>query len=200
MSLKYKKGDILFHEGTYPTGVYCIKQGKVKLTILGDMGREQVVRLAKSGDLLGYRAVLGGDKLSATATILEDSQLCIIPKDDFVEIIKSSPDFALDMLKVLSQDVKRSDETITHMAQKPVRERTAEAIILLIETYGFKADGCTIDVSLSREELANIIGTAMETTVRFLHEFKKNKIIDLVGKQIVILNKEELFHVGNMYS
>lgn len=198
-SLKYKKGSVLFHEGAYPTGVYCIQHGKVKVTVTGDMGREQIVRLARRGDLLGYRAVLGGDKLSASATTLEDSIICFIPKEDFIQIIKSSPEFALDMLRVLSNDVKRSDETITHMAQKPVRERTAEAILLLMDTYGFAADGCTIDVSLSREEVANIIGTAMETAVRFLNEFKKDKIIDLIGKQIVVLNKNELVHVANIY-
>lgn len=196
----YKKGSVLFHEGAYPTGVFCIQKGKVKVTVLGDFGKEQIVRLAKPGDLLGYRAVLGGDKLSASATTLENSFICFIPKDDFIQMIKESPNFALDMLRVLSQDVKRSDETICHMAQKPVRERTAEALVLLMETYGFAADGRTIDVSLTREELANIIGTAMETAVRFLNEFKKDHIIDLIGKQIVVLNKNELLHLANLYS
>lgn len=198
-TLHYKKGTPIFHEGSYPTGVYCIQQGKVKLTIQGDSYREQIVRLCKAGDLLGYRAVFGTDKLSATATTIEDSVICFIPKENFLKVIKSSSSFSLDMLSLMSRDIRIADENVTHMAQKPVRERTAEAIVLLMDTFGFEPDGKTIDVKLSREEIANIIGTAMETVVRFLTELRKDKIIDLKGKQIIVENKTELIRLANLY-
>lgn len=199
-TLHYKKGTPIFHEGSYPNGVYCIQQGKVKLTIQGDSYKEQIVRLCKAGDLLGYRALFAGDKLSATATTLDDSVICFIPKENFLNVIKMSSSFSLDMLSLMSRDIRIADENITHMAQKPVRERTAEAIVLLMDTFGFEADGKTIDVKLSREEIANIIGTAMETVVRFLTELRKDHIIDLKGKQIIVENKKELIRLANLYA
>ena len=197
-TLVYKKGSTLFQEGSHANGVYCIQEGKVKLTKTGDQGREQILRLVKTGDLLGYRSVFG-DRMSTTAVALEDSTVCFIPKDAFLNALREAPEFSMDLFRLLSADLKRSDEYLMHLAQKPVRERTAEALILLYDTYGTLPDGKTLDVQLSRDEIANMIGTAMETAVRFLNEFKRDGIIDLSGKRIRILNREELAKVANMY-
>lgn len=197
-TLHYKKGATLFHEGSHAIGVYCIKEGKIKLTKMGDMGREQIIRLAKAGDLIGYRSVFG-DHMSTSAIALEDSVVCFIPKEPFLDTLKEAPEFSMDLFRLISSDLKRSDEYITHMAQKPVRERTAEAMLLLYDTYGTLPDGKTLDVQLSRDEIANMIGTAMETAVRFLNEFKRDGIIDLSGKKIKILNRNELAKIANLY-
>lgn len=197
-TLNYKKGTPLFQEGSHSIGVYCIKEGKIKITKLGDLGREQIIGLAKPGDLIGYRSVFG-DRMSTSAIALEDSVVCFIPKEPFLETLKEAPDFSMDLFRLISSDLKKSDQLITHLAQKPVRERTAEALILLHDTYGTLSDEKTLDVQLSRDEIANMIGTAMETAVRFLNEFKRDGIIDLSGKKIKILKKDELAKIANMY-
>lgn len=195
----YKKGQVLFKEGANSYGLYCINKGKIKLSKNGDMGKEQIIRLSAPGDILGYRAVLSGERYSATATALEDSNVCFVPKELFIEILKKNADLSLDMLRLLSTDLKRAENTITHLAQKSVRERTAEALLFLKETYGLQPDGETIDVVLSREELSNLVGTATETVVRFLKEFKDDGLIGLEGKKIKLSNIAELTRYANMY-
>jgi CRP/FNR family transcriptional regulator, polysaccharide utilization system transcription regulator len=196
---QYKKGEHIFKEESLPKGIYCINEGKVKLTILGEHGKEQIVRLAKPGDILGYRAILSGEYLSATATALEPSNICFIPKANFLTAIQSNMNFAMELLKLLSKDIRVADESIVHLAQKNVKERTAEALLILKSTYNYKADGKTLDIKITREDLANIIGTSTETAVRFLTEFKKEQIIDLVGKEILILDEKRLFETADIH-
>lgn len=194
----YQKGQLIFKEGNRPFGVYCINQGKIKLSKMGEDGKEQILRLAKPGDLLGYRSLLSGDKYSASAVALEESAVCFIPKDLFVGILKKDSVLSMEMLKLLSDDLKKAEQQITHLAQKPVRERMAEALLFLKETYGFEKDQQTLDVTLSREELANIVGTATETAIRLLSEFKQDKMIELVGKKIKITNLAHLARTANI--
>jgi CRP/FNR family transcriptional regulator len=173
----YKKGQQLFNEGAYPLGVFCINDGKVKLSHHGDDGKEHIIRLLKGGDVLGYRALLSGDRYSASAIALEDTQVCFIPKDVFVNVLQHDAGMAFEMMKVLSDELHRSEIKLTHLAQKPIRERLAETLLFIKETYGFEADGITLAVKLSREEIANLVGTATESTIRLLSEFKKDGMI-----------------------
>jgi CRP/FNR family transcriptional regulator len=101
-------------------------------------------------------------------------------------------------MKLLSDDLRKAEMSITHLAQKPVRERLAEALLFIKETYGFEDDNATINLKLSREELANLVGTATETVIRLLSEFKSDRIISLEGKKIKILNLQELVHTANL--
>lgn len=194
----FKKGHILFTEGTYPQGLYCINHGKVKLTIAGDQGKEQIIRLAASGDVLGYRAMLSNDFYNATATAIADTEVCFIPKETFYKLIDSNNDLSRSFLSLLSTELKDVQQRMTDIAQKPVRERIAESLLLLKEIYGFEADGSTINVLLSREEIANLAGTATETTIRTLSEFNNSGIIELVKKKIRIINQRELVAQANV--
>lgn len=194
----YKKGQVLFNEGTYPFGVYCINSGKVKLSHLGDDGKEQITRLLRGGDIIGYRALLSGDRYGGTAVALEDSQVCFIPKDIFVKVLKHDTGLAFEVMRLLSDELHKAEMKITHLAQKPVRERLAETLLFIKETYGYETDGLTLNVRLSREEIANLVGTATESTIRLLSEFKKDGVIDLDGKKIKITNSRELLHVANL--
>ena len=164
----YKKGQTLFNEGSYPFGVYCINDGKVKLSHLGDDGKEQIIRLLRGGDVLGYRALLSGERYSASAIALEDTQVCFIPKELFISVLKSDTGLAFEMMKLLSDELHKAEVKLTHLAQKPIRERLAETLLFIKETYGFEADGVTLSVRLSREEIANLVGTATESTIRLL--------------------------------
>lgn len=194
----YKKGEYIFKEGTRPHGVFCVNQGKIKLSKLGDDGREQIIRLVKPGDPLGYRALLSGDLYTSSAIALEDSGVCFIPKDLFIGILNKDSALSFEMMKLLSDDLKKAELQITHLAQKPVRERVAEALLFIKETYGFEADGQTIDVQFTREDLSNIVGTATETVIRLLSEFNKDKIINLSGKKIQIINLPKLLKTANI--
>ncbi len=194
----YKKGQILFNEGSYPFGVYCINNGKIKLSHSGDDGKEQIIRLLKAGDIVGYRALLSGDRYSATAVALEDTQICFIPKDLFVSLLKHDPALAFEMMKMLSDELHRAEMKLTNLAQKPIRERLAETLLFIKETYGFEEDGITLNVRLSREEIANLVGTATESAIRLLSEFKKEGIVELDGKKIKILKQALLLKTANL--
>ncbi|HQV78096.1 MAG TPA: Crp/Fnr family transcriptional regulator [Chitinophagales bacterium] len=194
----FKKGETIFKEGSYASGVYCINAGKIKISMLGDEGKEQIVRLAKPGDIIGYKALLSGDRYSATATTLEDCNVCFIPRDIFMKILQKDAAMSFEMMKILSNELRNAEEKITHLAQKPVRERVAETILFLKETYGIDAES-NINIALTREEIANLVGTATETTIRLLSEFNKEKIIELSGKKIKIVNLPKLIKTANIY-
>lgn len=194
----YKKGSVVFNEGQNPYGLYCVNKGKVKVFQTGNEGKEQIVRLAKEGDILGYRALLSGDRYSCSAEVLEESSVCFIPKEIFFKLIDSDGPLSLEIMKLLSKDLRKAEHKITDLAQKPVRERMAEALLFLKETYGFEDDGFTLNVVLSREDLANIVGTATETAIRLLSEFKSDGMVSQNGKKIQINNLNRLVQVANI--
>lgn len=198
VSSHYKKGQVIFNEGAYPFGIYCINSGKIKLSHQGDDGKEHITRLLRGGDLLGYRALLSGGRYNASAVVLEDTQVCFIPKELFVTALKNDAILSFEVMKLLSVDLQRAELKITHLAQKPVRERLAETLLFIKETYGYEQDGITLNVRLSREEIANLVGTATESTIRLLSEFRKDGLIDLDGKKISFLDMQGLVKTANL--
>jgi CRP/FNR family transcriptional regulator len=194
----YKKGQTIFNEGSYPFGVYCIGSGKIKLSHLGDDGKEQIVRLLKGGDIVGYRALLSGERFSASAVALEETSVCFIPKDLFIKIVKNDAKFSYEMMKLLSNELHQAEVKLIHLAQKPVRERLAEMLLFIKRVYGYERDGITLNVRLSREEIANLVGTATESTIRLLSEFKRDGMVELEGKKIKITNSAELLKTANL--
>lgn len=197
--IAFKKGQEIFSEGSNPYGLYCVMQGKIKIVQTGDNGREQIVRFARSGDIMGYRALLTGDKYSCSGIALEETDVCFIPKDVFMNLLQTDNTLAFELLRLLGNDLRNAEHRITDLAQKPVRERIAEAILFLKETYGVEADGQTINVKLSREELANVVGTATETAIRLLSEFKSEGMLELPGKKIKILDEPQLMKTANIH-
>lgn len=195
---QFKKGQVIFSEGSRPHGLYCINSGKIKLTMMGDEGREQIVHLAKPGDIMGYRALLSNDTYSLTATALEDASVCFVPRQAFFGIVEKNASLSLELIKLLSTELRLAERQITDLAQKPVRERLAEALLFIKETYGFEEDGSTLNVVLTREEIANIVGTATETVIRLLSDFKSDNIIELNGKKIRVLDMKKLVRTANM--
>lgn len=195
----YKKGQVIYFEGNHPSGLFCIHDGKVKIFKIGQEGKEQIIRFAKAGDVLGYRGLISGETYSASAETLDDSRICFIPKDVIFDLFKKNGNFSLNIIKLLSQDLEDIEQRMVNLAQKPVRERLAEALIILKETYGMdKNDENCINVTLTREDLANIVGTATETVIRLLSDFKKEKIIASKGKKIQILDIKKLIKVSNL--
>lgn len=194
----YEKGQIIFHEGNRINGVYCINKGKVKLFQIGNEGKEQIIRFAKEGDIIGYRALLSEEPLSASASALEEVSVCFIPKSTLLKLLADNPKFNFKMLKLLSHELGEAARIITELAQKPVRERLAETLLILRDTFDTDQNQ-VIQVKLSREEIANIVGTATESVIRLLSEFKKDKLIELEGRNIKLTNIPKLTRVANVY-
>lgn len=194
----YKKGQYIFHENGYPLGVYCINSGKVKIVRTGNDGKDQIVRMAKNGDILGYRSLLSDTKYNASAITLEDTNVCFISKSSFFNVLQSNRKLSLEIIKMLAFELGKAEQNITDLAQKPVKERLAEALLFLKEMYGLQADKATIDIALSREDIASLIGTATETTIRLLSTFKQRGLVAFVGKRIKILDMEQLIKAANI--
>lgn len=195
----YDKGQVIFHEGNRTNGIYCINKGIVKLYQLGAEGKEQIIRFAKEGDIIGYRALLSEEPLSASASSIEqDTAVCFIPKQQVLKMITENPNFNFKLLKLLSHELGEAAKVITDLAQKPVRERLAETLLILKDNFDLDEEK-VIQVKLSREELANIVGTATESVIRLLSEFKKDKLIDLDGRRIKLINIPALTRTANVF-
>jgi CRP-like cAMP-binding protein len=192
------KGQQIFTEGAYPHGIFCINHGKIKVHQMGNEGREQIVRLAKDGDVVGYRSLLSGEAYNCSATALDDTSICFIPKNVFLELVEKNKDLSMQIIQLLSKNLRQAESAILHLAQKSVRERMAEALLFLKEVYGVEEDGVTLTVSLSREEIATLVGTATETAIRLLSEFKTSKMVEFSGKKIKILDQKELLKTANL--
>ena len=195
----YKAGQVLFHEDAMPAGIYCINAGKVKLHKMGSDGKEQIIRLVKPGDIIGYRALMSDTAYSASATALEDATVCHIPRDVFFNILSDNNSVSGGLMKLLCENLEESEKKLTEMAYKPVRERLAEALLLLLKTYGDETDEEPFTIALSREDLASLVGTAKETVIRLLSQFKEEKIVRTQGRKITILDKQRLTQISNMY-
>ncbi|MCZ6765852.1 MAG: Crp/Fnr family transcriptional regulator [bacterium] len=195
----YKKGESIFEENDPPEGVFCMHSGKVKVFKTGDEGKPQIIRFAKPGTILGYRSMLSGEPYTVSATALDESIVCHIPKDTFVAALEKDTQFARRFMEMMSSDLDQAETQIVHLAQKPVRERLAEALLVLKKIYGTEnGDTSPLDVTLTREELAGVVGTAVETLVRTLSDLKRERLIATDKKKIRILDTEGLIRVGNL--
>ena len=193
----YKKGQVIYYEGNYPQGLFCIFQGQIKISTIGRKGKEQIVKFAGSGGVLGYRALLNDEPYNATATAICDCQVCHISRNTFLDTLESSKHLSLNTIRLLANDLKESEQKLINLSQKPVKERVAEALLLLKKHFGLEEDGKTIGVFLTRREIGDIAGITTETTIRILSELSKEKILKLENKKISILNLPRLVILGN---
>ena len=197
-TLHIQKGEVIFSEGTSLRGVYCLRNGKCKLTKLAPNGKEQIVRFIRKGELVGHRSVISNSVAHLTVTALEEMDVCFIPKNDILELFKNNSEFSLEITRSLAEDLDEANSSIANMAQKNVRERLAESLLFFEKIFGVDEEGF-ISVTLTREEIANAIGTATESTIRLLSEFKKEGYISLAGKKIRLEDKVKLQHLTEGY-
>jgi CRP-like cAMP-binding protein len=186
-----KKGEIIFEEGDTINGVFCIKDGVCKLSKLSSNGKDQIVKLVVKGDLLGQRSLVGEESANLSAIALNDMEVCFIPKSEIMNDLQKNPKFTLDMLQQMAHDLKDSDNVIVDMAQKSVKNRLGDVLLYLEDNFGVDDNGF-LAISLSREDYANIVGTATESAIRILSKFKKDGFISTKGKQIKIENHQKL--------
>lgn len=189
----YKKGQVIFYEGNQAFGLYCLFSGRVKLYKTGVDGKQQIVRIAGPGDLLGYRALFAGEPYPATGEVMEDATICCMDRNAFFPLLSKNPSLALNIIKKLSKELRQAEDLATSIAQRSVRERMAELLLMLKEAYGKPAKkGVRIDLQLSREELGDMIGITQETAIRLLSEFKQDGMIEVKDREISILNPSKL--------
>ena len=180
-----KKGEVLFEEGEHINGIFCIKDGICKVSKMSDNGREQIIHLIKKGDTLGERSLINNEVSNLKAIAINNMEVCFIPKDEIIKDLQNNANFSMDMLKNMASSLKNADNFIVDMAQKTVKQRLASTLLYLDQKFDKTQEGA-IDLGLSREDFANIIGTATESAIRLLSDFKKKKLINLKGKQVFI--------------
>lgn len=189
-----RKGETIFTEGETINGVFCVKDGVCKMTKLSSNGRDQIVHLVKKGELLGQRSMISDEPANLSATALEDMQVCFIPKAEILGFFNENNRFSLNVMKTICGDLKEADDIMVNMAQKTVKERLAYTLLYLEDNFGVTADG-TLKIQLSRDEMASMIGTAIESCIRLLSEFNKLGLIELIGKKIRIKDKNKLVKI-----
>lgn len=196
---RYQKGQIIFYEGNQAFGLYGVYSGRVKLYKTGFDGRRQIVRISGPGDILGYRSLFAEEPYHATAEALEESTICCVDRTAFFAVIGNNPQFAFDLLRKLSVELRGAEALATSIAQRPVRQRMAELLVMLQQTYGKPVKkGVQIHLELSREEMAEMIGVTQETAIRLLSEFKKGGWISVQERSITILDPQYLLEAAEI--
>ena len=190
-SYTIKKGEPIFEEGESVNGIFCVKDGVCKLSKLSANGKDQIVKLVKSGELLGQRSLISEEPTNLSAVALEDMEVCFIPKTEIMNFFNQNNQFSMNVMRNICGDLKEADDHMVSMAQKSVKERLAETLLYLEDTFGKNSDG-SLHIQLSREELAGMIGTATESCIRLLSELNKSGLVDLSGKKITILDRNKL--------
>ena len=194
----FKKGQDIFYEGNRGHGLFCIYTGKVKVHKLGDEAKELIVRFANEGDILGYRSLLGDEPYAATATAIEDSVICYVPKSKFLEVLHNNHELTFKTIQLLTSDLKDAENKIINITQKSREERIAEGLLILKEKFGLKDDEKTLDVILTRREIGDLAGVNTETAIRTLSDMNKKGVINLNGKQIEIISLPQLVAIANI--
>ncbi|NBC81988.1 MAG: cyclic nucleotide-binding domain-containing protein [Bacteroidetes bacterium] len=193
----YKRGTILFEEGNRIKGVFLVQSGVVKMYKTGIDGKEQIIRFAKKGDIMGFRSVIAQESACTSAKTLEDSTICYLPSENLIHYVKTNGSFALELLKLTCKELGEANDYITDIAQKSVRERLAEVLLHIKSDFDVDHQGI-LKLALTREELANIVGTATESVIRLLSEFRQEALIELHGRRIRIMDEKRLIQLAGM--
>jgi CRP/FNR family transcriptional regulator, polysaccharide utilization system transcription regulator len=193
----YEKGETVYNEGTRVSGIYCINYGIIKHYKTGTDGKEQIIRFSKQGDIFGFRSILSQEPACTTTKVIDKASICFIPGSLFLSLIKENSAFAMAVIKLSCNELGDANKYILDIAQKNVRERLAEILLLLKDSFGTNSNG-DLNIFLTREELAGIVGTATESVIRLLSEFKKDKLIELNKRKIRLLDVNKLKRISEI--
>jgi len=193
---KYKKKQLIYTEGNHPLRLYYIEKGKVKLFKTNEDGKELIVSLRSEGDFFGYIALLEGTTYKVSAEAIEDSEIAVIPKQEFEELINSNPEVAKKFIKLLASDVTEKEQQLLNIAYNSLRKKVADALISFQEKFQ-KDDHEPLVIDISRENLATVAGTATESLIRTLSDFRNEKLIDIKDGKIIIVNVNKLKRLIN---
>ena len=189
-----KKGEVIFAEGEKLNGVFCVRNGATKLSKMSDNGKDQIVKITSRGEVLGQRSVITDEITNLSATALCNMEACYIPKQIIQNCLSNNVEFTKATLYHMANELKLADDVIVNMAQKNVKQRVAEALKYLEDNFGIDNEGF-IAMTLTREDIASIVGTAKEACIRTLSTLKKEKMISTDGKRIKIEDKKALYNL-----
>lgn len=185
----YRKRDILFEEKEYPKQLFFINKGRIKTYKSNDFGKELIIEVFKEGDFLGFVPLIQEGKYTESAAAMEDCEVSIIPKTEFFKLLHGNTNVTAQLVKMLANNVVEKEAQLLSLAYDSVRRKVADALLQLATNYDKNGHA---EFSILREDLANMIGTAKETVIRTLSEFKEDGLINLKGSRVTILNKDEL--------
>lgn len=192
----FKKKETVYTEGSYPNSIFFLQVGKVKAYKANEYGKEFITDLYKEGDFFGYSDLLQGNPYQDTAVALEEAEVAVIPKEDFFTLLQSSREVSAKFIKMLSNEIKEREDRLLQLAYNSVRKRVAEALVMLANRY--QADKSKpFSMAITREDIASLVGTATETVIRTLSDFKEEKLVEMKGSLITVLNYDKLVRMRN---
>lgn len=190
-SKKFNKKDTVYFEGDYPNFMYFVNEGKIKTSKMNKDGKDFITNLYKEGDFFGYLEMIHDNNYTETASALENAELTLIPREDFLKLLYSSKEVSTKFIKMLAGSMSEKQEELLNLAYDTVRKRVADSLLKLHEKYNPNNDS-NFSMSISRDDLAAIVGTATESVIRTLSEFKADGYISIKGSNITILAPEKL--------
>lgn len=198
IQIEHLAKDAIFREGGYVRGVYFIKTGKVKIVAKGAENKEQIVRLAIEGHVLGHRG-LGDDKYPVSAIACIDSTVCFIDNDTLYDAFMDNPKLILQMMEFYSRELRKSEIRMKYLTQMNVQEKIAEALLYVKQAFGINKNDGTLNVCFTRKEIADLTGTLAEQVSRTLGEFENKKLIAKEGKGIKLIGEKKLQEIVEKY-
>lgn len=196
----YQRGQVIYQQGSKVLGLHCIHEGMVKLTRTSGDNREHIVHLARPGEIIGHRALLAGGSYTASAVALDNCVVCFVPRLDFIGLLQANKQFSNALLHLLATSLGEAEQQLLELANKPVRERIAGALLTVKRAYASSpTTNEPFSITMSRDDIAALVGTAKETVSRLLTEFRESGIIATRGSRITLLNEQELIKISTRY-
>lgn len=195
----YKKGQTIFYQGNPPFGLYCVSSGKIKISKMGNDGKESIVRIAGPGDVLGHRSLFSNENYTSTATVIEEATVCFLDKQYIYTSLQNNSKMAMNLIEKLSKEMNAAESKNASMSQKSARERLSELLLEFMKTYGVEENNrIRLNIKLNRDEIASMVGTAHETIIRLISELKQEGILEQEGKVIFIKDQKKLAQFANV--
>ena len=188
---KYKKKQVIYTEGNHPIQLYYVLKGKVKTYKSNDDGKELVTELYSEGDFLGHIALLQGGLYKETAEAIDECELALVPKKEFEDLLKNSREVTHKFISLLAKNISEKENHLLNLAYNSLRKKVADALVVLKNKYHQTPEE-KFKIDISRENLATIAGTATESLIRTLSDFKSEKLIEIKDGYITITNEKKL--------
>lgn len=193
---KFKKKHVLYSEDGYPRNLYFVRSGKIKTYKINEDGKELIIEISSTGDFVGYTPILEDTVYKDASEVLEDAEVMIIPREDFVKLISYDSQVAGQFIKLLAKNVHEKEDRLLSLAYNSVRKRVASGLIEIFDKFKSQMQEDT-RIKISRDDLARIVGTATESLIRTLSDFKSEKLIDIESGKILILKDDKLRNLSN---
>ena len=194
----FKKNQIIYKEGDVPQYFHCLVSGKVKIYKDGVSGRTQIMRVIKPVEFFGFRAYFANENYVTAAAAFEASTLCLIPMQLVDQWTKTNLQLAHFFIRHLSIELGSSDQRTVNLTQKHIRGRLAEALLFLRDSYGLEADGATLSIYMSREDLANLSNMTTSNAIRTLSAFANERIVAIDGRKIKLIDEEQIKRISKI--